>query len=69
MEFEAAKHAVNVRNVETRTYELGQGVGDLGMICGGTVRVLFRTDSFIEYRQDWQKPEAFLSWFLFFPVI
>ena len=41
VEFEAAKHAVNVRNVETRTYELGQGVGNLGMICGGTVRVLF----------------------------
>ncbi len=41
VEFEAARYAVNVRTVETRTYELGQGVGDLGMICGGTVRVLF----------------------------
>ena len=24
-----------------KVYELGQGAGDLGMICGGTVRVLF----------------------------
>ena len=41
VEFEAGKHAVNVRNTETKVYELGQGAGDLGMICGGTVRVLF----------------------------
>lgn len=41
VEFEAGKHAVNIRNTETKVYELGQGAGDLGMICGGTVRVLF----------------------------
>ncbi len=41
VEFEAGKHAVNVHTTETRVYELGQGVGDLGMICGGTVKVLF----------------------------
>lgn len=40
VEFEAGKHAVNVHTTETRVYELGQGVGDLGMICGGTVKVL-----------------------------
>ena len=41
VEFEAGKHAVNIRDTETKVYELGQGAGDLGMICGGTVRVLF----------------------------
>ena len=41
VEFEAGKHAVNVHTTENRVYELGQGVGDLGMICGGTVKVLF----------------------------
>lgn len=41
VEFEAGKHAMDVRKMETKIYELGQGVGDLGMICGGTVRVLF----------------------------
>lgn len=41
VEFEAGKYAATVRKAETRVYELGQGVGDLGMICGGTVRVLF----------------------------
>ena len=41
VEFEAGKYAVNIRNTETKVYELGQGAGDLGMICGGTVRVLF----------------------------
>lgn len=41
VEFEAGKYASQVQAVETRIYELGQGKGDLGMICGGTVRVLF----------------------------
>lgn len=41
IEFEAGKYAASAAKVETRIYELGQGVGDLGMICGGTVRVLF----------------------------
>lgn len=41
VEFEAGKYAVGVHAVETKVYELGQGAGDLGMICGGTVRVLF----------------------------
>ena len=41
VEFEAGKYAVNVKEVETHIYELGQGIGELGMICGGTVRVLF----------------------------
>ena len=41
VEFEAGKYASQVQTVETRIYELGQGKGDLGMICGGTVRVLF----------------------------
>lgn len=41
VEFEAGKYAMNIRTTETKTYELGQGVGDLGMICGGTVQVLF----------------------------
>lgn len=41
VEFEAGKYATQVKTTETKVYELGQGVGDLGMICGGTVRVLF----------------------------
>ena len=41
VEFEAGKYAVNVKEVETHIYELGQGIGELGLICGGTVRVLF----------------------------
>ena len=41
VEFEAGKYALKVQKAETKVYELGQGAGDLGMICGGTVRVLF----------------------------
>lgn len=41
VEFEAGKYALSVQKTETKVYELGEGVGDLGMICGGTVRVLF----------------------------
>ena len=54
VEFEAGKHAVNIRNTETKVYELGQGAGDLGMICGGKyVKEPARTCIILQNRVYW----------------